>query len=114
MKISDFFILPSTSEGLPLVFLEAIAAGIPIITFSDLNGAKDIYKPFCMELIPERSVESIINSVNRAIDRNWDKQQIVDYAKNWDWESVCEKYKSCYNEAISFTGPKNVSERDSE
>ena len=109
-NLSDFFILASTSEGLPLVFLEAIAAGLPIITFGNLEGARDIYQPFCMELIPERSVESTINSIKRAIDRNWDKQQIVDYAKNWDWESVCEKYKSCYNKAIYSIGTKKISE----
>jgi len=113
-QLSDIFILPSTSEGLPLVFLEAIAAGLPIITFSDLEGTTDIYQPYCMELISERSVESIIKSIKHTIDRNWDKQQIVEYANNWSWVPVCEKYKICYNEAIYSIETKKISERDLE
>ena len=112
--LSDLFILPSTSEGLPIVFLEAIAAGLPIITFSGLEGVMDLYQLYCMELISERSLESMTKSIKRAIDRNWDKKQIMDYAKSWDWESVCEKYKSCYNEAISSIEAKKISERELE
>jgi len=102
--LSDFFILPSTSEGLPLVFLEAMAAGLPIITFKDLEGVKDIYQPYCMELVPNRSTESIIKSITHAIERSWDKQQIMRYIENWDWDSFCDEYKNCYKEVISSRG----------
>jgi glycosyltransferase involved in cell wall biosynthesis len=98
--LSDFFILPSKSEGLPLVFLEAFAAGIPIITFADIQGVSDIYQSFCMELIPNRSKSSIINSLIISMNREWNHKKISEYAKQFDWQSVCIEYKKVYETAI--------------
>jgi len=98
--LSDYFILPSTSEGLPLVYLEAIAAGLPIITFGDLDGIDDIYAPFCMELIPDREVSSLIASIESTITKDWDRTQIVNYASTWTWDAVCDGYLSLYVKSI--------------
>jgi glycosyltransferase involved in cell wall biosynthesis len=107
-ELSDFFILPSTSEGLPLVFLEAIASGLPIITFEDLQGVKDIYKPFLMELIKERTPESISETIIKAMGKNWDQNQISKHAKNYSWNSVVKTYTDCYKNAIFNDTTKKI------
>lgn len=94
--LSDYFILPSTSEGLPLVYLEAIATGLPIITFNDLDGVSDIYRPFCMELVHDREISSLIASIESAITKEWDRTQIFNYAHTWTWDAVCDEYLSIY------------------
>jgi len=98
--LSDFFILPSTSEGLPLVFLEALAAGLPIITFDDLQGVKELYHPECMELIHGRSTKDIVEAIYRAMGRNWDKSRIKGHICSISWDSVAKKYIDCYEEII--------------
>ena len=98
--LSDYFILPSTSEGLPLVYLEAIAAGLPIITFSDLDGIDDIYTPFCMELSHDREVSSLVVTIESAITKNWDRSQIINYASMWTWDAVCDDYLSIYMKVV--------------
>lgn len=105
--LSDYFILPSTSEGLPLVYLEAIAAGLPIITFSDLDGIDDIYTPSCMELIHNREVSSLITAIESAITKVWDRDQIVNYACTWTWDAVCNEYLSMYAKAMDVKMMRN-------
>ncbi len=95
---SDFFILPSTSEGLPLVFIEALAAGLPVITFKDMEGITDIYHEDYFELIPERTDDQTANTMISAINRSWDRNEIMDYAKKFDWDIICEQYYHCYDE----------------
>lgn len=43
MKAADMFILPSYSEGLPNVLLEACASGLPAVA-TDIGGSRDIIK----------------------------------------------------------------------
>lgn len=100
-NLSDFFILPSTSEGLALVFLEAMVAGLPIISFKDLEGVSDVYDPNCMELIPDRSINAIINSIRCAIEKKWDREKIKNTAQNFAWERICNQYIQIYLELIS-------------
>gem|GEM_PF-2468559 len=99
-SLSDFFILPSTSEGLPLVFLEAMSSGLPVITFKDLEGVKDIFDPECMELIQDRSHHEIMDAIERALSREWDRGLIKEYAKLWSWDDITEAYCSLYKELI--------------
>ena len=41
LQIMDVFVLPSLSEGFPVVILEAMAAGIPIVA-SRVGGLKEV------------------------------------------------------------------------
>jgi glycosyltransferase involved in cell wall biosynthesis len=99
-NMSDFFILSSTSEGFPLVFLEAMSAGLPIITFSDLDGVSDIYHHDSMELITERSTAAIVRSINNAINRTWNKENIKKYVKDASWDAISEKYIHVYKKTM--------------
>ena len=99
-SLSDFFILPSLAEGLPLVFLEAMASGLPIITFSDLEGVNDIYNSSYMELITQRSTDAVIFSIINAAKKSWNKEEISDFAKRWDWKKVSCDYMELYKKSI--------------
>jgi glycosyltransferase involved in cell wall biosynthesis len=71
LKKSDIFLFPTYKEGLPINVLEAIAAGLPIIT-RPVGGLKDFFKNgkmgFMIEsLNPENfahQIELLINSDN--------------------------------------------------
>jgi glycosyltransferase involved in cell wall biosynthesis len=73
-----------------------MAAGLPIITFADLEGVMDIYNPDCIELIPDRNVESVIVAIKHAIERRWNKEKIVEHGNSWNWNNVCEAYRNIY------------------
>lgn len=96
-RLSDMLILPSTSEGMPLVFLEAMAAGLPIITFAGLEGVSDIYSPDCMELIPDRELASMIAAIGRAAAKKWDRAKIMENNSPRTLDAVCDKYREIYH-----------------
>lgn len=97
---SDFFILLSTSEGMALVMLEAMAAGLPVITFGSLEGINNIYHDKCFQLIPERTTEDIINTIEAALGQDWDREKIVSHVQKWTWEAACEQYRALYEKVL--------------
>lgn len=72
-NILDLYILPSLWEGLPMVLLEALAVGCPVIA-SDVGGVKDaiidgvtgsIVKPADHTLLVEKIIELLDNKLIR-------------------------------------------------
>jgi len=70
-EASDLLVVPSTSEAFPLVMLEAMATGIPILTFSDLWPIKDIANRVNTILVHQRTAESFKDALARAIQQSW-------------------------------------------
>ncbi len=63
LRALDAFVLPSLSEGHPLVLLEAMAAGLPVIA-SNVGGIPEIlYEPNSARLISPNSVDDLINAM---------------------------------------------------
>lgn len=90
---SDFFIMTSSYEGVPLTLLEAMASGLPCIV-SDLPNFHIIEEAECGLIVDFGDPESV-NKIFHYINSN---QQLYssnarEFAiKNLDWKIVAEKY----------------------
>jgi glycosyltransferase involved in cell wall biosynthesis len=61
---ADVFVLPTLLEGMPLVVLEAMASGLPVITTT--NGAGDIVRHNVDGfVVPTRDVDAIVDGLER-------------------------------------------------
>lgn len=94
--LSDFFILTSTSEGFPLVYLEAMAAGLPIVTYADLEAISELYDRECMTLVHERTPEALASGIQYALATDWNRDSIRKKAEGWDWRKVVDEYARVY------------------
>lgn len=99
LQASDVFVRPSLSEGLGNSFLEAMAAGLPIIGTS-VGGIPDFLKDgetglFCEVKNPKSIAEKVEKiSLNQEL-----KVKIINNGKklveqNYRWEIVAEKMKN--------------------
>lgn len=67
MSAADVFVLPSISEGLPLVILEALATGVPVVA-SRVGGIPDVVINEYNGLIVEpRDVEGFAKAILRIL-----------------------------------------------
>ncbi|MFA6394025.1 MAG: glycosyltransferase family 4 protein [Patescibacteria group bacterium] len=103
--ISDVFIRPSLSEGLGNVFLEAMAAGIPVIA-TPVGGIPDFLKDnetgvFCEASNPASIKEKII----LLLDDFYLRKKIIENGKrlvqnNYDWDSIAAKTKEIIKDLL--------------
>ncbi len=84
-------VLLSKSEGQPLVVVEALAAGIPVVISPACTGNLDLSKPFIHVI--ERD-EQLTPAVHKAIaQRDALTSQIRTYAEqNFDYDSLVQRY----------------------
>lgn len=98
--LSDFFILTSLSEGMPLVYLESMAAGLPIITVKTIEGVSDLYNDKVFILSDDYDLKNIQEAIIKAINNNWDNQYISNYARKFLWKNIAKKYLELYKEVL--------------
>lgn len=111
--ISDVFIRPSLSEGLGNSFLEAMAAGIPIIGTS-VGGIPDFLsdpernpdKPPTGLFCEVRNPKSIAEKIKIFLENDELRQNIVQNArdlvvKNYDWNLIAQKIDGIFNQLTS-------------
>jgi glycosyltransferase involved in cell wall biosynthesis len=97
---ADLFVLPSSHEAMPLVLLEAMAAGaVPVVT--RFGAAVDLVTPGENGYLVDRTAVSIAAAVREAT-RTPDvlaerRQAAVETARGYDWAMVVQRYLALVN-----------------
>lgn len=66
-RSADLFVMPSTGEGFGIVFLQALACGLPVIA-GDADGARDPLRDGAEgQLVPARSVDAVVGAIRAAL-----------------------------------------------
>lgn len=105
LKISDIFIRPSLSEGMGNSFIEAMAAGVPVIATQEGGIADFLFdpdrnpdkEPTGLAVNP-RDPEGIAKAVKRYIDNPALKARIIENGRKmvfekYDWDLIARNMK---------------------
>lgn len=105
-KNADAFVLPSLSEGLPTVILEALYFGLPVIA-TDIPGVSDNFKDY-ITLVPPKDenklAEVIVDVIKnegsvKFIKLSKTGKELVE--KKYSWATSANKYINTYKEIIN-------------
>jgi len=98
LESSDIFMLSSLWEGLPLSVLEAMAAGLPIIS-TDVGGVKDIVKDNGI-LVEKSNAEKLCEAITKLVDDSTLREEMgnnsLEYAKLYDSSVMAKKHAELY------------------
>ncbi|MFH0857585.1 MAG: glycosyltransferase [Candidatus Magasanikbacteria bacterium] len=93
LKAFDCFLLPSKKEGFPYVLLEAMQAGLPIIT-NDVGGIKEMLQDYSSShIIPANSSEKLAEALIHFSPRDYNKKTA---AHQYTLENMIKKTRSLY------------------
>jgi teichuronic acid biosynthesis glycosyltransferase TuaC len=100
MGAADLFCLPSIREGCPNVVLEALGSGRPVIA-SNVGGIPDMVSDRTGILFQPLDISDIAQSLEQALERDWDSEEVANSVKELTWENAALNYLSVYKKAIS-------------
>jgi len=88
----DIFLLPSLMEGMPLSLLEAMAAGMPVVTTCNSGMADVVEDGFNGLKVPTADADSLVEAVERLCDSVQLRKQLGQEAarmmRRYTWECV--------------------------
>ena len=96
-NLTDYgnLVLLSDGEAHPLVCMEAFAAGLGVVVSEWATANLDLYKNF-ITVIPEEKIEDTSYIEEKIIENREysisNRQEILDYAKEFEWCTIIKKY----------------------
>jgi glycosyltransferase involved in cell wall biosynthesis len=99
---ADFFVLPSKSgEGLPLVALEAMACGLPVIA-TNVGGIREVLVEAFGRLVaannPEALGEAVYDYSKKDFSNRSELRQIIE--EKFSWDANVDRLTEIYEELI--------------
>ena len=83
LAAADVMLLPTGSEGLANVWVEALACGTPVVT-TDIPGADEAIEPESGRLVP-RTTEAFASAVRELLDRPISPDRVRRSAERFSW-----------------------------
>jgi glycosyltransferase involved in cell wall biosynthesis len=98
---ADVFVLPSEREGMPLVLLEAIAMGLPIVA-TDVPGSRDVVVDGLNGLLVPLGEPDQLRQALLSIARDPDcyklmSAQSLELASKYSWDAVQAQFMPLYS-----------------
>jgi glycosyltransferase involved in cell wall biosynthesis len=106
MRMADIFVLPSLSEGVPNVVMEASSSGLPVIA-SDVGGVSQlITNQETGILIRSRDKDALVSAICKLVEEplfaeNLGKKGRTRMIKNYSWGIICEKLEKYYDGIVA-------------
>jgi len=102
LEWADLFFLPSKHEAFGMVFLEALASGLPVVT-SSVGGQTDIVDTSVGATAPPDDQQALADALRRVVHQyNWHQGNTEDYvAENFAQAQMVDAYAETYQEVTA-------------
>ena len=106
LKSADFFVFPSSIEGLPSAVLEAMACGLPVILSSTQFGWSKWFVDGENVLLVKGDPESIVSAIEKLMRHSQLRHRLVENAmgyvkKNHDSSKTRQRFVSIYEMTVN-------------
>lgn len=100
LSAADVMVLPSASEGLANVWVEALASGTPIVV-PDIGGAREVVQDRSAGRLAGREAVSIAAAVTDLLDQPPSQADVAANAERFSWNANAEMLVRFWEQVVS-------------
>lgn len=101
---SDVFVNPTREENFPTVNIEALACGLPIVTFNT-GGSPEIIDEKCGIVVDRDDIENMCLQIKNVSENSVLKRKdCINRAKQYDKKNMYDKYLKLYKKLLNENG----------
>ena len=98
LNACDIFCLPSESEGLPNVVIEALACGRNVVG-TNVGGIPELLRPETGMIVPQGNPAALADAISRSGKRYWDRA-VVANSYPWSWDDIANQTIAICEDAL--------------
>lgn len=102
LSASDVFVLATRNEGWANVFLEAMACGLPVIATDVGGNAEVVCREELGNVVPFGDSAALQQALDAALDKDWDRAAILDYARDNHWDKRVTQLLRAYEPLLAI------------
>lgn len=93
LKNAKVLVLTSHFEGFPTVIIEALAHGVPVVSYNFQSGPSEIIMDGMNGyLVPYKDISCLTERIQQACERKWDRKVLQKSAKPYQFNNVFPHY----------------------
>ena len=104
MRACDILCLPSWREGWPLVLVEAMACGRPVVATRTGGIPEIVTGPELGILCEPRNPPDLADALTKALDQQWDSELLVAHANNYSYDKIVRQIEDIYQKVLEEKG----------
>ena len=99
---ADLFVNPTTDDNFPTVNMEAIACGLPVLTY-DTGGCAEIIDETCGSAVPMKDIDAMEKEILRICEKKpYTKEACLKRAQHFSMSDKYQEYIDLYKEILQI------------
>ncbi len=95
--VADCLVNPTLEDNMPMVNLEALACGTPIVAF-ETGGCPEAIDDTCGIVVPKGNLQALCAAIEKAADGTFDHNDCLRRARQFDCKAAFQSYLALYKE----------------
>src|SRR3546814_1866729 len=112
MQAADLLCLPSHSEGVPNVVLEAMSCGLPVVA-TRVGGIPEVLPDLAGIMVPPRDVPALAAALAESMSRDWSTAAITGHAGRFTWNDNITRLDGVLRASVGQRSEEHTSELQS-